>query len=200
MRPRHPDLPPGWRSAIAAEALAPIDAGAARLRWLDALALSPEDPEILSGYATFLTDQGREPGDAEHLYRLAVRLKPTDGAHAANLARLLLAQGRSAEGLEQLAAALALGLSEPAPRSDLLAELMFYMVAHDRGRSAAALATLKRLIASGARCPGWNFEPTLFRAQDDHHPELALLRDIAKVLAHGADPAELGAHVAWAQG
>jgi tetratricopeptide (TPR) repeat protein len=200
MRPQRPDLPPGWSSAIAAEALAPVDAGAARSHWIEALSLSPDDPEILSGYATFLIDQGREPADAEHLYRLAVRLKPADGAHAANLARLLLAQGRAVEGLEVLTSALTLALSEQAPRSGLLAELMFYMMAHDRRRAVAAVRALKRLIASGARCPAWNFEPTLDRAQDDHHPELALLRDMAKVLAHGADPAVLDAHVAWMQG
>lgn len=74
---------------------------------------------------------------------------------------------------------------------------MFYLLAHDRPRGAVALTTLKRLIRSGTRSPGWNFEPTIHRAQDEHHPEMALLRDTAKVLSHGADPALLDAHVAW---
>lgn len=197
MRTLHADLPPGWRSALAAETLAPVDSTAAQVQWRAALAVAPDDPEILSGYANFLTDQGREPADAEHFFRLALRAKPGDCAYGAGLSRLLLVEGRRTEGLEQLAATLSAVLAQPQPDTQLLAELMFYLLAHDRARTAPALAALKRLIGAGSRTPAWNFEPNLYRAQEDGHPELALLRDLAKVLSHGAHPDLLKAHVAW---
>lgn len=199
MKTLRPDLPPGWRSALAAEAIAFLDVKAAQSRWLEALSQSPDDAHLLAGYATFLTDHAQDAADAEQLYRLALGHRPTNSALAANFARHLLAEGRGGEGLQQLSAALTLILAEPSPAPEVLAELMFYLMAHDRPRSTVALTNLKRLIRSGARSPGWNFEPTIHRAQDDHHPELALLRDIAKVLSHGADPADLEAHVAWRQ-
>jgi hypothetical protein len=197
MKTLRPELPAGWQSALAAEAIAAVDARGAQSRWLEALSQSPDDAHLLAGYATFLTDRGQDAADAEQLYRLALRHRPSDSAIAANFARHLLAEGRGSEGQEQLAAALSLILAEDAPAPEVLVELMFYLLAHDRARGGVALSNLKRLIKLGARSPGWNFEPTLFRAQDEHHSELALLRDIAKVLAHDADPAVLEAHVAW---
>ena len=197
MRTLRPDLPPGWQAALAAETLASVDSKAASAQWRTALAAAPDDPEVLSGYANFLTDQGREPADAEHLLRLALRQKPAESAYAANLARLLLAEGRHPEGLEQLASALSVAMAEREPDTQVLAELMFYLLAHDRSRWSLALATLKRLIRSGARTPGWSFDPNIHRAQDEGHPELALLRDLAKVLSHGANAALLDSHVAW---
>jgi Tfp pilus assembly protein PilF len=197
MRTLRPNLPPGWTTALAAEALAPFNPAAAREKWRAALAQAPDDPEILAGYAAFLTDGSESITEAEYLIRLALLKSPGDSAKAASLARLLLVAGRQTEGLQQLSVALSMALAEPAPAPDLLAELMFYLAAHDRARSREAMRTLKRLIAAGARCPGWNFEPTLYRAQDDGHSELALLRDIAKVLSHDSDPTCLNAHLAW---
>lgn len=102
MKTLRPDLPPGWQAALAAEAIAGLDADAAQLRWLEALAQSPDDPEILNGYATFLTDHARDAVDAEQFYRRALELNPSNSAIAANLARHLLAEGQSAIGLQQL--------------------------------------------------------------------------------------------------
>ncbi len=194
-----PDLPLGWQAALAAEAIACVDVRGAQSRWLEALSQSPDDAHLIAGYATFLTDHGQDAADAEQLYRLALRHRPSDSAIAANFARHLLAEGSSSEGQQQLSAALSLILAESAPAPEVLAELMFYLLAHDRARGGVALSNIKRLIKLGARSPGWNFEPTIHRAQDEHHPELALLRDIAKVLAHGTDAAVLDAHVAWRQ-
>lgn len=194
-----PELPAGWQAALAAEAISALDVRRARSRWLEAVSQSPDDAHLLAGYATFLTDHGQDAVDAEQLYRLALRHRPSDSAIAANFARHLLSEGSNPEGQQQLATALSLILAESDPAPEVLAELMFYLLAHDRSRGGVALSNLKRLIRLGARSPGWNFEPTIHRAQDEHHPELALLRDIAKVLAHGSDPIVLEAHVAWRQ-
>ena len=148
-----PELPAGWQAALAAEAIAVLDVRRARSRWLEAVSQSPDDAHLLAGYATFLTDQGQDAADAEQLYRLALRHRPSDSAIAANFARHLLSEGSSPEGQQQLAAALSLILAESAPAPEVLAELMFYLLAHDRSRGAVALSNLKRLIKLGARSP-----------------------------------------------
>lgn len=197
MRTLSPDLPPGWLPALAAEALAGIDATAARGRWQAALRAAPDDPALMAGYAHFLSEHGGPAADAERLYKAVLRAEPANAVAAAGLARLFLSLGRREEGLALVHLVLKLVLADAKLDRPLLAELMVYLYAHDRSGASSALATLKSLVASGVRTPGWSFDPNLQRAQDDGHPELALLRDLAKVLSHGVDAALLHSHVAW---
>jgi hypothetical protein len=108
---------------------------------------------------------------------------------------MLLAQGRKAEGGEMLAAsfgALA-GESDPA----LSAELGFYRCAHFWGEDLAPLAELKRALLAGARSPDWNLQPNIERAEADGHPNVALLKTLARVINEDAEVEDLEVFSDW---
>jgi hypothetical protein len=79
----------------------------------------------------------------------------------------------------------------------LRVELLLYQYAHDEPHRNVALATLKDALIKGQRSLGWDFDITLKRATKDHHPDLPLLSDLAKVVLGEVDIKTLEKHTAW---
>lgn len=183
-----------WLRALRFEASDPDQADTC---WRDAIDLRPADCDLLVSYAEFLTDVRGDHAGAAGLFLRAVEANPDHPRNSFQWANALLVQGKTPQGLALLRQALRLVHRGDAPDTHLVARMMYALFAHDRAHSGQGLATLKTLLDAGIRAPGCNFELNVWAAQDDGHAEIGLLRDLAKVLSHGADVALLDSHVAW---
>ncbi len=163
----------------------------------DAIEAPAFERGLLLNQAIALLSNEHKGSLLEPIFLQAIKSGATCAGNLGSYGQLLLGQGRVDEGLDVVVQALQKAASAARPNKPLLAELMLYIFAHDRRKSGGALSTIKKLIATGVRTPNWNFEPNIARAQDDGHSEIALLRDLAKVLSHGADVSLLDSHVAW---
>lgn len=146
-----------------------------------ALEVAPTHRNSLFKYAIFLSDVREEYLEAEALYRRGLAVDPDNPAIMANLAGLLLLQGKREEGLKALARALA----HPAlqtPSADA-AECWFYGLVHgaSEGRRPT-LQALRRLLEAGIRSPGFRLEPHIAIAAEKEHPWRGWLEPLAEVL------------------
>lgn len=66
-----------------------------------ALQLAPDEPEAMLALATYLFSRATDAPRAERLLRRAMEIDPANPRHGRQLADLLLAEGRPAEGLAQ---------------------------------------------------------------------------------------------------
>jgi protein O-mannosyl-transferase len=153
------------------------------------------DAHWLSGYAIFLQAQRGNYDEAERFYSRAIALNPADANSRNNFAQMLLAQGRKEEGREMIAASF--GALADGASPGLLAELWFYRYAHFWSEKPAALSELKRVLLAGDRSPGWSLQPNIERAEADGHPNVALLKALARVINEEAGIEELGADGDW---
>ena len=162
-----------------------------------ALAADPRHADHLGNYAVFLTDVRGDHDRAEEHYRRALAADPSNATNLGNYAGILLARGRSDEGLAVLEQALEqLG---PSNNPSLAAECWFYAFAHRRANERfEALRELKRVLQAGARSPGWNLKPNIERAKGDSHPAVPWLEKLAAVISDGADIETLGGWQDWA--
>ncbi len=101
---------------------------------------------------------------------------------------MLLAVGRESEGQEMLAKAF-----EAASEASLLC----YYKYTNGPEPGDALSRLKRLMQDGARSTGWDFSENIARARQDGHGNIALLEDLADVIAEDADISILDQHQDW---
>lgn len=134
-----------------------------------ALALDPLNRFALFKYAVFLTDIREDYAGAEQLYRRALVVAPYNPAIHANLAGLLLLQGKEEEGLARLDEA----LRHPVPDFSLPDELecWFYaLVYRQREAYEEAQCQIRRLLENGVRSPGFNLAPHVKRALASGHP------------------------------
>jgi hypothetical protein len=104
----------------------------------------------------------------------------------------LWVQRRDAEALELSRKCLALG-----PSDVVAVEVWLYLYAHSTDSRVAALRTLKLLLERGARSPGWDFSRNIERAAQDGHPDLALVRDLANVVAQEQSMDMLNQYSIW---
>jgi Tfp pilus assembly protein PilF len=150
--------------------------------------------DSLGGYAVLLQNVRRDLAGAETLYKRCIEVDPDDSNSLGNYAGLLLSLGRSAEGLPLLDRAQG---SKPNP--DLALELAFYEYAHnpDPNKSQAGLLTLKRLLRSGTRSPGWPLERNVQQARQSGHPEPDFLEKLACVIADACDISDLAGFDPW---
>lgn len=151
-----------------------------------ALALCPSHRNTLFKYAIFLTDIRHDYERAEALYQHGLEVAPGNLAMLANYTGLLLMQGKEAEGLRALEAAIR-HPSMQNPSADA-AELWFYTLVYSQPASyGEALAHLKTLLDDqGARSPGWNLAPHLARARERGHLYSEWLDLLAAVIVDDA--------------
>jgi hypothetical protein len=79
----------------------------------------------------------------------------------------------------------------------LLAELWFYRYAHCWSEEPAALMELKRVLLAGDRSQDWSLQPNIERAEADGHPNVALLKTLARVINEEAGVEELETDADW---
>jgi tetratricopeptide (TPR) repeat protein len=160
-----------------------------------AVGVDPNDSHWLSGYAIFLQVKRGNYDEAERFCRRAIALNPGNAILCCNLAQMLLAQGRKEEGKELIAASFSALADNISP--GVLAELWFYRYAHFGSEWPAALSELKRVLLDGDRSPGWNLQPNIERAEADGHPNVPLLKTLARVINEEAGIEELEADSDW---
>jgi Tfp pilus assembly protein PilF len=160
-----------------------------------AVEADPNDALWLSGYAVFLQAQRGNYDEAERFYRQAIALNPADANSRGNFAQILLAQGRKEEGREMIAASFDALADNISP--GLLPELWFYRYAHFGSGWPAALSELKKVLLAGDRSPGWSLQPNIERAEVDRHPNVALLKTLARVINEEAGIEELEVDPEW---
>jgi protein O-mannosyl-transferase len=160
-----------------------------------AVEADPNDAYWLSSYTIFLQTQNRNSDEAEQFYRRALALSPNDANSRGNLAQILLAQGRKEEGREMIAASFDALADNISP--GLLPELWFYRYAHFGSEWPAALSELKKIMLAGDRSPGWSLQSNIERAEADGHPNVALLKTLARVINQEAWIEELEAEGDW---
>jgi Tfp pilus assembly protein PilF len=161
-----------------------------------ALAADPNHANSLGSYANFLKDVRHDYEGAEEHYRRALAADPNHANNLGNYAGFLLARGRGKEGLSALEKVLR--LPKVSDGSGLAAECWFYALAHRSPEGhAEALRTLKRVLASGARSPGWNLAPNIAQARLEANPDVPWLEKLAAVISDGADIQTLEAWPDW---
>jgi len=134
--------------------------------------------------------------EAEEVYHRYLTLSPHNANAIGNLAGLLLATGRSDEGLELLNKALQLVTS--GDQASLLVELWYYAFAHNPGRDrVAALRELRVLLERGERSLGWDLSRNAKRAKLEHHPDGEWLDSLAAVISEGQSLAMLTTWSVW---
>jgi Tfp pilus assembly protein PilF/cellulose biosynthesis protein BcsQ len=158
-----------------------------------ALEIDPKHANSLGNFANFLADVKGDHKEAEKLFRAALEIDPKDANRLGNFAKLLFAIGHSEEASDYLNKS----LGQHPQEKDLLSELAFYRYAHCWSGDKQAFGSLKEVIDSGARSPGWNFKANVERAIKDGHSEPRMLEQIAAVISDGADIASLDRFPAW---
>ncbi|HEV2805546.1 MAG TPA: tetratricopeptide repeat protein [Chthoniobacterales bacterium] len=150
--------------------------------------IDPDRPNILGGYAVFLANERNDVDRAQEFYTRALKAEPNRANTLGNYAGLLLSLGNTTQGFELLGRAETL-VENPA----LSVELAFYRLAHDPQKRTEHLASLKGLLRSGARSPGWAFDRNIERARKDGFPNVSLLVALAKVINDEAPLSSLDA-------
>jgi tetratricopeptide (TPR) repeat protein len=145
--------------------------------------------------ATFLQARRANYDEAERFYSRAIALNPGDAILLGNRAQMLLVQGRKEEGRDMIAASFGALAGGNSP--GLLAELWFYCYAHFGNEWPTALSELKRVLLAGNRSPGWSLQPNVERAEADGHPNVSLLKTLARLINEEAGIEELEADAEW---
>ena len=155
----------------------------------------PNEANLLGNYATFLKGIRKDYEKAEEYYKKALEADPTDANNLGNYAGFLLTAGRQKAGFPLLQKA----LDAADERSPLMLECQFYQYAHtkDEKTRAASLATMKELLKSGVRSPGWNLQDNVKRAVVDGHPYPEFLDKLARVISEEIDIQELESFEIW---
>jgi hypothetical protein len=109
-------------------------------------------------------------------------------------AQLLLATGRKSEGMELLCRAELLVEDDD---EGLQTELVFYHLAHDTAAWLKTLSKMRALLELGYRSEKWPLQRNVERAETDGHPNLELLRALAKVVADEALLSSLDSYSEW---
>ncbi len=139
------------------------------------------DPNLslhLGNYASFLSHIKKDYERAEVYYKRSLEANPSDAHNLGNYAQFLFWTNRNKEATEKVNQSFALNPDS----SSLLSELWFYRYAHIITWRDQALKELQKLIAEGARTPGWNFEQDIELAIKAGHPAPSMLRKIADEL------------------
>jgi len=163
------------------------DIESAEQQYKRALVADPSNVHVARTYAVFLHLHRKNYESAETQYRRALGLNNEDMNCVGNFGGLLLAVGKTDEGLTLVDRVLASSL--PADKLAIGAECGFYAFAHRRNEAQRleGLRTLKRLLVKGVRSPTWNFNGNIERALKDGHPHAEWLERLADVISGSAD-------------
>lgn len=64
----------------------------------------------------------------------------------------------------------------------LILELWFYRLAHFHKEYPEAREKILEILKKGVRDEGWDFSPTIARAEADGHPDVPMLKKLADVI------------------
>ncbi|MCI5149434.1 MAG: hypothetical protein D3916_08615 [Candidatus Electrothrix sp. MAN1_4] len=137
----------------------------------------PENAACLKNYAFFLANRKKDYAAADRMYQRAVEAAPENANCLGNYARLLFVRGEITKAIEMLERA---ELHQESGPTDLPVELAFYRYAHCQPQP---ISPLKQLLLDGVRSLDWNLEENVRRAEQDGHPNPALLTALAKVIS-----------------
>jgi Tfp pilus assembly protein PilF len=162
-----------------------------------ALTADPAHANNLGKYAVFLENIRKDCDKAEMYYTRALTADPTHANNLGNFARLLLATGRTDEGLAMLDRALAVPAADLPP--ELTVELRMYETCHRLPEQwRAALSKLKALLLTEKITTGdWDFSGVIEAAKRRDHPAGEWLDPLAAVCAGTSDASVLDAWDAW---
>ncbi len=161
-----------------------------------ALQADPNHANNLGNYALFLQNVRKNFDQAEAFYKRACEADPNHSVNLGNYAGLLLSRGEREKGMSNLQKALS--LANPNSQAPQFLECHFYRLANGPAeQKAEALRELHKLLVQGVRSPGWDLSWNIERAEKDGHPNVALLKALAAVIADGADPATLDQFKEW---
>ena len=137
----------------------------------------------LGNYAIFLDASKKDYAAAEKMYQHAAEAAPENAILLGNYARLLFLREDRSKAVEMLERA---EQHQEKEAPDLAVELAFYRYAHCQPQP---LSPLKKLLLDGVRSLGWNLTDNVRRAEQDGHPNPALLAALAEVIS-GNQPIE----------
>lgn len=154
--------------------------------YLKAIKLNPKAGWNFGNYAAFLAIVRKNYKEAEETYKKALEMDPSSIHRNANYAGFLLSQGRKQEAKQYINKAFELD------EKDLIkTNLWFYRLAHSPEFYDEAKSELKKLIKNGKRDFGWDYNLNIERAEKDGHPDIPLLKLIAKILTEDYPSDEL---------
>jgi Tfp pilus assembly protein PilF len=153
------------------------DYPAAEAMYERAVEADPKHARSLAGYAILLDVYKKDYAAAEKMYQRSLEAAPENANCLGNYARLLFLGGDKTKAVEMLEQAERHQEKHP---PDLSVELSFYRYAHCQPHP---ISPLKKLLLDGTRSLGWNLEDNVRRAEQDGHPNPALLAALAKVIS-----------------
>ena len=159
-----------------------------------AIDADPKNANALGNYAYLLNSVRKDFDRAEEFYTRAIDADPKNANLMGNYCLFLFEQRRDSEAKEKLLDAESCA---DADANSLWAELTFYRLAHLPESWPDALSKMKSLLEKGARSPGWNLDDSIRRAEESGHPNVALLKGIAKVISEDAPLATLDGFPEW---
>lgn len=149
--------------------------------YLRAIEISPKDAYPLNSFAIFTMTNRKDYTRAETLFQQAIAVEPQNSAYLGNYAQLKLIQGKFKEGKLLIDKSFA-----ATPSNTTKLRLSFYRLAHFPQDYPQAEKEILALLKNGARSEYWDFSPTISRAEKDGHPNVKLLKVLAKVMNDNA--------------
>ncbi len=151
----------------------------AKTLYLQAIASDPNHIKNLGNFANFMNIIHKNHTHAERLYRQALSINPNHANNLGNFAQFQLSRGATIEGKDLINRA----FSNSSESSSLQLELWFYRLAHFPQDYPHAQAEIMALLETGARSEGWDFSGNIAQAEQDGHPNIALLRTLADTIS-----------------
>ena len=158
-----------------------------------ALEVDPKSASTLSNYAVFLCLDRRDFTEAAIYFRKAIEVAPDDPQVLLNAAAFLLSQGNVEEGrdfLKQAESTRNLNIGQQVA-------IAFHKYIHFPRETPSPLRQLKKVLLDGLRAKDWSFDLNIQRAQQEKHPNIPLLKALARVVTGEARPKILNAFPEW---
>ncbi|HAA19748.1 MAG TPA: SIR2 family protein, partial [Cytophagales bacterium] len=142
-----------------------------------ALKINPKHVISLVSYAIFLHQIRKKYDQAEAYFQKALAIDPDHANNLGNYAQLKLCQGKLEEGKKLMDQSF-----DKATEADTMLELWFYRAAHFPEYYEEGLQELEERVANGDRSPAWDFSCQLKAAEENSHPYLERLRELAETI------------------
>lgn len=162
-----------------------------------AIELDPENASTLAHYAVFLMNQKKDYSRAEEILNKVLVIDPGDLISKSNLLQLSFGKANDYADCAIPAKIAEDMLSRPDLKDDLRLELSFYMVVHQPMTERQYGPAIYKLITSGARSEGWNFDLNLNWARRKSDERLGFLDVLAGVICGRISEVNLAANAEW---